>query len=737
LPSFPNIRFKSAFYFVPLILINVFLINLPLTNSLGYEFIVINTLVLFFQIGFIFGKELKSELPKNVFSLLKKNYIVLTILLAIPLIIGTLSSLISSRCPIKDGFLFYIVILLPSVSLSFIISLIAAAITKKYNKFIFTLITVIFLLVPLFEFYFLPQIYFYNTIIGFFPGTIYDEDIAVNYKLIFHQIYNLFLFGLAYFLITNLKGERQKQKSLMVFAFFIIASVFLKPVFGFATTKSNIESELKTKITTKHFEIFLGDSVDQAEYEFIALQHEYYYERIVEQLLLNDTPLITSYIFNDKNQMRNLFGAGNADVSKPWMNMVFLNYTNYESTLKHEIAHTVAAKFGVTPFRVADNINMALIEGLAMFIENDFDGFPISYAAKLAYNNNYKVDMNDLFNSGKFFTSYSSLAYIYAGSFLEFIAKNYGVKKLKQLYADLDFENVIGKKFEKLAVQFQEQLKDSAFANKESEAQLYFGGQTIFKKFCARMASNDIKAAKEIYAKKDYNNAEEKFLSAYEYSSSAAALSGYIASLRKQKKYRQAVIFLEKEIKNFSKSQSLSSLELQLADCLLLSGENVKANYYYDLIVEKKPHANFISWIKLLKFIAERESEETLKKFLVSDETERRNLLLSIYNKQKEYSIINFLLSPDKGGYSKIKEITNSIKNEFSPADYDERKTSLEISRFLLKHKQYDDAKHFAIKAVENFPEGYQKYELIENLRLVNWFVNYAPYTFIKVENLK
>ncbi|OGV06431.1 MAG: hypothetical protein A2499_00620 [Stygiobacter sp. RIFOXYC12_FULL_38_8] len=730
-----NIRVKRGILFASLILINLFLITLPLTNSLGYEFVLVNSIILFFVGGITVCSKLKTESQRNFFSYFSSEYKTVLAVVLIPLIVGSFSSLFNSRCPIKDGLAFYIAIALPSYALGIIIGFLSSLVSKKYNRLIFVSVAVLLLLTSLLELYFYPQVYFYNPVFGFFPGTIYDEDVAVNMKLIWFQLFNLILYGLGLLLLRK-KIYLKMKKVVIVFGLLLLItlSFVLKPLLGFATTDSRLHDELQTKISTDHFEIFLGDSAKNSEYEFIGLLHEYYYEQVTNRLDVTETPKIVSYIFNDKHQKRELFGAGNADVSKPWMDRIFLNYTNYQQTLKHEIAHTVAAKFGVTPFKVAGNLNVAMIEGLAMWIENDFDNYPVQYAAKLAYNNGYKVQLENLFNSGKFFTSYSSLAYIYSGAFLEFLAESYGAKKVIQLYGDLDFENVMGENLNSLSKQFEVQLADSAFKNRSHQAQLYFGGQTIFKKFCPRMASNDMKEAKDDYVKKDFAIAAEKYLSIYEYSSSANSLIGYSSSLIKQKKYKTSCSVLEKEIKNFRSSQFLYNLELQLADSYMLSGDSLNAQKYYSLVEEQKPHQNYSNRVKLIKLIWKTNGSSGVKSFLSENETVRANRLFNTYYSSKAIFVIPYLLGLDS---AKVDLVITDLKKNFTTMDDETRKIALDVSQFLLLKKDYSGAKHFAVMAIDNSAADWEKFRAVENLRLVNWFVNFAVETKLKVEHFK
>lgn len=695
----------------------------------------VNSIIFFFVGGLAVCNKQKLELETSPFDYVSSGYKTILVVLLIPLIIGSLSSLFNSRCPIKDGLAFFFVIAIPSYVLGIILGSLSSLVSKKNNRLTFISIAALLLLTSLLEFYIYPQVYFYNPVFGFFPGTIYDEDVAVNLKLILFQLFNLAVFGVGLFLLLK-KSHINVKKVISVLGILslLTLSFVLKPLLGFATTESKLQSELRTKITTDHFEIFLGDSVKNSDYKSIGLLHEYYYEQVTSSLDLTETPKLISFIFNDKQQKRELFGAGNADVSKPWMNKIFLNYTNYQQTLKHEIVHTVAAKFGVTPFKVAGNLNVAMIEGLAMWIENDFDNYPVLYAAKLAYNNGYKVQLENLFDYGKFFTSYSSLAYIYSGAFLQFLAERYGAKKVIQLYSDLDFEKVIGENLNSLSSQFEAQLTDSTLTSKNQQAQLYFGGQTIFKKFCPRMASNDMKEAREDYVKKEFGSAAEKYLSVYKYSSSANSLLGYSASLIKQKKYSASCSTLKKEIKRFEKSQFLFNLELQLADSYLLGGDSLNALKYYNLVEEQNPHPNYLNRIKLIRLIWKIHGYPAVKYFLTGNETERADSLFNIHNSTKKNFVIPYLLGLNS---VKVDAVLNDLKKNFMATDAETREVALDVSKFLLLKKDYTGAKHFAVMAVDSSSAEWKRFSSVENLRMVNWFVNFAGETNLKVERFK
>ena len=80
-----------------------------------------------------------------------------------------------------------------------------------------------------------------------------------------------------------------------------------------------------------------------------------------------------------------------------------------------------------------------LIEGMAEAIEGTTDDISIMDFTALAYNHNYKIDLNSLFSGLNFFKSGSSLAYTYSGAFIQFLIEKFGIEKVKNFYAGRRF----------------------------------------------------------------------------------------------------------------------------------------------------------------------------------------------------------------------------------------------------------------------------------------------------------
>ena len=211
-------------YLLVIFIFNITFLFFPLVNVFGFEFSLVNSVLLFFVSGIYiinyFTKRTslieldKSEIKKTAFAFL--------IFLIVPLLVSLAHSFFTMFCSIEDGFLFYLVITFPSVILGTSTGLLTFTYFKKFRVFIFVIITILILVIPLFEFYYNPQIFFFNPVFGFFPGTIYDEGIKVSTKLILYRTLNLIFFGSIILLI--LKNINKKFSKLFIGIYVIVVS---------------------------------------------------------------------------------------------------------------------------------------------------------------------------------------------------------------------------------------------------------------------------------------------------------------------------------------------------------------------------------------------------------------------------------------------------------------------------------------------------------------------------------
>jgi hypothetical protein len=716
-----------GFIILALIIINLYLTTIPLTNTLGYELSVINGILLFLSSGFIAIKLSKKEDDKNFIDLISENKKIFLIINTLPFIISLISSIIISKCPIKDGFLFYLTITIPASFFGLVTGFFSVALSKKYSIPFFLLLFFLMLFSAAIEFFIHPQIYFYNSIFGFYPGTIYDEDLSVDRILIAYRIFNLAFFIGLVSLSEYLSGKNRVSKFLasLLLIIIIVTFSYLKPALQFATDINRLESNLCNSILTESFQIHFSPSMSQREVEYAAILHEYYLDQIMINLTMNTKHKIDSYIFKDRNQKRVLLGAGNADIAKPWLNQIYLNSSNYEVTLKHELVHVLGGEFGSTIFRIAENFNPSMIEGLAMSVENNYDGYPVHYMAKLAYQAGYKFPIDELFSGLNFFTKTSSISYIYSGSFIKYLSDKYGVEKIKKLYGDSDFTKIFGKNISTLALEYDVFLKNYQIDFNKYKAQLYFGGTTIFKKFCPRAAAADVKKGWELFNKQNTNEALELFQKVFQYSNSYQSLSGIISCYSKEKKYVEAKKFLSRQLPNFRSSPYYFYLELAYGDLLIRCNEQFKAVNIYDSLLFQNPHIQYTNEVVIRNTIL-NEGLDSLKNYFAKNETLKYQKLLKMNTGGIKYFSIPALLLNAERINLEMKELFNVLKKKIKVTDPISGYAALEISRLALQKSDYETAQYFAVLAMNFKQDDNLSHLYIENLRMVNWFKNNA-----------
>src|SRR5512139_558254 len=182
-------------YLIFIGVVNLFLQSIPLTNVFGYEFSAINSLLLSFISGIYTISYFKSTSKTKNFFNIGHLFEAWLWMLFVPLIISIVKSIVFGFCSFWDGLLFYLVITCPSVIIGSAIGAISFHFIKRFRVILYVFIFLMILsILPLLEIYFNPQVYLYNPLFAYFPGTIYDEGITVDFKLLLYRIFNLIFF---------------------------------------------------------------------------------------------------------------------------------------------------------------------------------------------------------------------------------------------------------------------------------------------------------------------------------------------------------------------------------------------------------------------------------------------------------------------------------------------------------------------------------------------------------------
>lgn len=713
--------YKNGFliYGLILFLINIILANLPLTSTFGYEFAAVNGLLLsiicgLYTLGFVYNTKFNlSDILINIF-----------ILFTIPLIVTIINSILTMFCSFWDGLWFYIIIVSGSIMYGLAAALVINIITKKFNRFIFMIFVFFVALVPVFEIYFNPQVYFYSPLIGFFPGNIYDEGLSPDWKLVFHQMILIFISLAIIFLIVRKQKLIVIYKKFFIVLILIIVAVFqlISPYIGFATTfttlNSTLSNEIKSELMTIHY-----DSIDSATAQLIALNQEFYFSELSTQLKVQPSKRINVYLFNNRDQKKEIFGAGNADIAKPWQYSIYISADSWQQTLKHELAHVFSAEFGTGIFKLASGFNVALIEGMAESLDGISYDISLNDLTALAYNNGYIVKTKSLFTGLSFFKGNSSLAYTYSGAFIDFLIKNYGIEKVKEFYGRGDFDLIFGVNPDKVEGAFEKSLKNSQWSNYKSMADYYFGRLSIIQKVCPRFIGDRLRKAYKELSENNLEKAQSLFNQINSKSLNYSALIGLSETYLKQNKTKDAIDLILKNYEKFNGTSYYHNMIFRLAELYAIDLQNDSAVHYYKKIIEDEPNYQLISLantrLKLLK-------ANNLQEYIQGNDSSRFKILVVLNEKEYEYSSIPIIIELMKNLRIDYQKSLGIFNKTFIVNNIESSYAAFKLSEYMLENTDYINARKYAALSLR-FKEDNIFYQVMQmQFRKSSWFIKNA-----------
>lgn len=712
-----------AIYLAFLLVINLVLLNFPLTAVFGYEFSAINALALSFSSGFYSISFFKLKV-KDITPELKELVKNISSFLVLPLLVSIINSLFTGFCSFVDGVLFYLVITAPSIIIGSALGIISVTVISKFRILFFIVLFISVFSIALLEIYFNPQVYLYNPLFGYFPGTIYDEGLSVSFNLFLYRLLNTLFFSAILILFYNsIKTETSTGSHLRrIFLVVITASFFyffISEPLGFSTTFSGLRDKLPVRIETGHYIIYADSKIDDNTLKFIAVNQEYFYSKLSQYLNVRKENKINTFIYSSAEQKKELFGTGNADVAKPWQNSVYVSLESWENSLEHEIAHCFAGNFGWGIFKVAADFNPALIEGFAECCDGFYDEISVHLLAAVAYQNKYRLDISGLFSDFSFFGSVSGLSYIYSGSFVRFLIEKFNIENVKRFHMTNDFEKSFDVKIEEIEKEYLLFLSSFQINGTEALANYYFGRQSIIQKVCPRYISSRLEIAWELFNKKEYTGAEKYFEDILNKTDNYSALIGLSLIYQEIDSVDSAIELLDKSAAKFNDTAYEFNLKLHIADLLVLSDQLEKAKTIYQVIVESKPGLRLellaCTRLKLL-------NENLIKDYLKGSDFDKYLLLQEINAEEYSYFSIPFLIELSE---SLRESYTMFLKNFEENITVDDRYSgyaALRLSRHMLKNLDFINARKLAALSLRFKDDHLLKDFQNENYHKAEWF---------------
>ena len=709
-------------YAVLLAILNIALINLPLANVFGYEFSAINAIAISFLSGIYIIVSLKifEGRYSNLTSLLKG----LSLLLLAPFIVSIINSIIIGFCSFYDGLLFYLVITVPSILVGGALGVISFAVVTKFRWLIYIFLFFALLFIAFFEIYFNPQVYLFNPIFGYFPGTIYDEGISVDFKLFIYRLLNsIFFSGILILYNKSLIYRRAKAIVWRRISYTIVIAAifyfFVSPKWGYSTTFSRLKNELPVMVETEHFTIYADRRIEESRLKIIAINQEYFYKKISDFLSEEFDEKINSFIFKSSHQKKYLFGSGNADVAKPWQNSVYVSFDTWENSLEHEIAHCFAGKFGWGIFKVAGDFNPALIEGIAEACDGFYDEMNIHFLASIAFKNNYKASISNLFSGFSFFGNVAGLSYIYSGSFIKFLIEQYGVNKVKQYYKTNDFEKSFEIKITEVEAEYEKYLSRFTETEWTASANYYFGRQSLIQKVCPRYISERLTAAWELLSQKEYVQAKNYFSEVLNKTENYSAIVGLSLIYEKTDSLDSAIQILEDKLEIFRGTSYEYNLILRIADLTIQNGNLNEAKKIYESLTISQPSVRLDLLARMRLALLK---EDQILNYVSGSDFDKYYLLKKFNTTQYSYNSIPIMINLSEELDENYKLFLSDFEDNFETENFYSSYASLKLSQYMLKNFDFVNARKMAGLSLRFKDENRMMELKKENFHKADWF---------------
>lgn len=340
------------------------------------------------------------------------------------------------------------------------------------------LVVVASLVVAVVGFYRAPPVFAYDPFGGWFPGSVYDEELALEPAFAWARLYHATAV-LAALLLVGAWRERARDRRRLAAtggAIALVLALILKlraGSLGFAPSADEIARALGGRYDTAHVTIYYPRGASFApDIARIGEEHELRLAQVARTLGVAP-PHVTSFYFASPAEKRRWMGAARVYIAKPWRREIYVQHDDPpHDVIRHELAHVVAGEFGDPIFHVALSwfgwppvrFNMGLIEGLAVAADwPGGRGRPTPHQAARALLDAGKLPPIARLLAPGFLEHSAALSYTVAGSFVRFLLDTHGADKLRALYraggTPAHFPTIYGQPLDALEEAWHAQLR--------------------------------------------------------------------------------------------------------------------------------------------------------------------------------------------------------------------------------------------------------------------------------------
>ncbi|MEY4577783.1 MAG: hypothetical protein RL701_2486, partial [Pseudomonadota bacterium] len=349
-----------------------------------------------------------------------------------------------------------------------------------------------------------PGIYAYGHFFGFFPGTLYDENVGFTPSFLWLRVATaIWLVGLSLLIVSCWDSEAGKLRvtprpghmipqslALLCSALACIAE-FNSDELGWTTSSERVRSALGAHLTSQRCELYFPREWPKRDRQRLGEDCDFRVLQAEQWLQVAHPARIGVYYFRSPAEKYALMGAEGTNLAKPWRSEVYISNLGWPNpVLGHELVHVVARAAGSGPFRIAGRAgglwpNPALIEGVAMAAAfQPSGGLTLHEWGRAMLELNMMPPLAQLFGPN-FFGQQERLAYTLSGSLLRFVHERWGAAAVRATYSSGDLARGVGVPIAQIEAAWREYLRAQPLTpNALDLARARFSGGGVLSALC-------------------------------------------------------------------------------------------------------------------------------------------------------------------------------------------------------------------------------------------------------------
>jgi hypothetical protein len=407
----------------------------PLLNLLAFEFAFFTTIPVTFLAG-RFGARLPPvATPRETASAVLR----LLGLTALPLLPITLNALRVRNCNYLEGLAFYA--LLPGVTalVAFAWGRAAHLVAPRFGFRLFVAGVALTVVEALHHFWTSPPVDAFHPFVGYFPGSLYDEVIPLNGRLVGARLIDLgwALAGMCAALALRRRPWRARG----------LAAALGLGVGGFVAAEAldlhrdaaHVQAALGGLTQTPHFRMHHPADLSPTAVGALSTELEFRHAELTGFFGKAPDVPIDVWFYASTAQKKRLMGAGQVRIAKPWQRAVHLQLPDVgDGILAHELAHAFSAEISAAPHHLSLTPyllpNMGLIEGLATAAAWDDTPLDAHQWTKAMRGLGVDTPLKRLLSPQGFLAANSRAAYTQCGSYVRWLRDTEGPAAVERLY---------------------------------------------------------------------------------------------------------------------------------------------------------------------------------------------------------------------------------------------------------------------------------------------------------------